>query len=169
MTFTISPLEARDRIEAGARLVDIRSPAEFAREHVPGSLNVPQDRLGETPLPAGPLIFTCRSGARTGACARQIQASAGPAAFILDGGLGAWRGAGLPVRTDKTRPIDIMRQVQIVAGSLVLLGLLLGLLASPAFLGLSAFVGTGLVFAGFSGWCGMARLLALLPWNRHPA
>ena len=59
-----------------------------------------------------------------------------------------------------------MRQVQIVAGSLVLLGVVLGTTVSPLFLLLSGFVGAGLVFAGLSGWCGMAQLLALAPWNR---
>lgn len=169
MTVTISPADARARLSAGARLIDIRSPAEFAREHVPGSLNIPQDQLASADLPGGPLIFTCRSGARTGGCARQIAERAGPTAAILEGGIAAWAAAGLPVDVDRSRPIDLMRQVQITAGSLVLLGVLLSLLAHPAFLGLSAFVGAGLTFAGLSGWCGMARLLALMPWNRQPA
>jgi hypothetical protein len=59
-----------------------------------------------------------------------------------------------------------MRQVQIAAGSLVLLGLALAAFVSPAWAALSAFIGAGLLFAGISGWCGMARLLALMPWNR---
>jgi len=67
---------------------------------------------------------------------------------------------------DQRQPLEIMRQVQIVAGGLVLLGVALGVWVAPAFLGLSAVVGAGLAFAGVSGWCGMARLLALMPWNR---
>ena len=67
---------------------------------------------------------------------------------------------------DRRQPIELMRQVQIVAGSLVLLGVALGISVAPAFLALSAFVGAGLAFAGISGWCGMARLLAIMPWNR---
>ena len=59
-----------------------------------------------------------------------------------------------------------MRQVQIVAGSLVVLGVVLGLLVAPSFFALSAYVGAGLVFAGSTGWCGMAKLLAVMPWNR---
>jgi rhodanese-related sulfurtransferase len=169
MTDTITPADARARLKAGARLIDIRSPAEFAREHVPGSLNIPQEQLATAALPAGPLIFTCRSGARTGGCAHQIAERAGPDAVILGGGLAAWSAAGLAVDIDRSQPIDLMRQVQIVAGSLVLIGVLLGALVSPAFFGLSAFVGAGLTFAGLSGWCGMARLLALMPWNQQPA
>ena len=169
MTIAVTPVEARARLEAGARLIDIRSPAEFAREHVPGSLNIPQETLAHADLPSGPLIFTCRSGARTGGCARQIADRAGPTAAILSGGVAAWAAAGLPVSVDRSRPIDLMRQVQITAGSLVLIGVLLALFAHPGFLGLAAFVGAGLTFAGLSGWCGMARLLALMPWNRQPA
>jgi hypothetical protein len=62
-----------------------------------------------------------------------------------------------------------MRQVQIVAGLLVLTGVVLGFVLNPAFFGISAFVGAGLTFAGISGWCGMAKLLALMPWNRRAA
>ncbi|WP_325231663.1 YgaP-like transmembrane domain, partial [Sphingobium sp.] len=65
------------------------------------------------------------------------------------------------------QPIEVMRQVQLVAGGLVLLGVVLGFLVAPAFFGLSAFVGAGLIMAGATGWCGMARLLRLMPWNRR--
>ncbi len=59
-----------------------------------------------------------------------------------------------------------MRQVQITAGSLVVIGVVLGLVVTPGFLAIPAFIGSGLVFAGASGWCGMAKLLARMPWNR---
>ena len=165
----VSAREARERIEAGALLVDIRSPDEFRREHVPGSLNIPQQVLATTPLPARALIFTCRSGGRTAACSAEIARTAGEEALILNGGLAAWKAAGGAIRIDRQQPIDLMRQVQMVAGSLVLAGVGAGLLVHPAFLGLSGFVGAGLLFAGASGWCGMARLLALMPWNRVAA
>ena len=78
--------------------------------------------------------------------------------YILEGGLDAWKKAGLPVTLDRNQPIDIIRQVQIVAGSLVLSGVVLGALVAPGFYALSGFVGAGLLFAGVSGFCGMARL-----------
>ena len=87
-------------------------------------------------------------------------------AFVLQGGLDAWALAGLPVKEDRQAPLEIMRQVQIAAGMLVLTGVLLGFIAHPAFFGLSAFVGAGLTFAGATGFCGMARLLQAAPWNR---
>ena len=162
----ITATEARLATAAGATLIDIRTPDEFAREHVPGSVNIPQDQLEAASLPAGPLVFTCRSGARTGGCASRIAAAAGPNARILEGGLSAWAAAGGPVVTDQSQPIPIMRQVQIVAGILILAGALLSVTLNQAFIGLSAFVGAGLIFAGITGWCGMAHLLARMPWNR---
>ena len=72
----------------------------------------------------------------------------------------------MPTQLDRSQPIEIMRQVQIVAGSLVLIGVILGYFVTPAFYALPAFVGAGLLFAGISGFCGMAKLLAIMPWNR---
>jgi rhodanese-related sulfurtransferase len=99
------------------------------------------------------------------ACERLAGAVNGPA-LVLEGGVDAWAAAGLPIEEVRNQPIEIQRQVQIAAGSLVLIGVALGLFAHPAFLGLSAFVGAGLIVAGVTGSCLMARLLAPAPWNR---
>lgn len=164
---TIDVAGARRLLDQGAVLVDVREADEHAREHVVGSLSNPLSRLVPVEPPAGKaIIFHCRSGARTAANAVRLAGVAACDAYILEGGLDAWKKAGLPVAVDRGQPLEIMRQVQIVAGSLVLLGVVLGIWVTPAFLGLSAFVGVGLAFAGISGWCGMARLLALMPWNR---
>ncbi|HET7852543.1 MAG TPA: rhodanese family protein [Methyloceanibacter sp.] len=162
----ITPHEAKRLVDDGAVLIDIRAPAEHARERIPGARNVP---LGSSARLDGkaPIVFHCRSGMRTSANAEALAASANCQAYILDGGLDAWKRAGLPVALDRSQPIEIIRQVQIAAGSLVLLGMLLGFLVSPKFYLLSAFVGAGLLFAGLSGWCGMAKLLGLMPWNRR--
>jgi len=85
---------------------------------------------------------------------------------VLDGGIENWTKSGLPVANNPGAPLEMMRQVQITAGVLVLIGVGLGLVVHPGFFGLAAFVGAGLTFAGISGFCGMARLLALMPWNR---
>ncbi|MFY7978292.1 MAG: YgaP family membrane protein, partial [Brevundimonas sp.] len=79
------------------------------------------------------------------------------------------KAAGLPIRTDARAPLELMRQVQIAAGGLILLGAALGTFLHPAGWTLSAFVGAGLLTAGVTGFCGMARLLAVLPWNRRTA
>ncbi len=167
----ISPAELKARLDAGrATLVDIREADEFARSHVPGARSQPLSGWENAHLTIDPdadVVFTCRSGMRTaGACDRLAARVAGEA-FVLSGGLDAWVKAGLPVSTDVKAPLEIMRQVQIVAGSLVLLGVVLGFAVAPAFFGLSAFVGAGLTFAGATGFCGMARVLMLAPWNRR--
>jgi len=162
---TITPARAWKLIDAGATLIDIREPDEHAREQIPGAVNVPVSRLFE--LPAGPVVFHCKSGMRTAAnTAALINAADGAPCHIVEGGIDAWRAARLPTRVDAAQPLEIMRQVQIAAGSLILTGVVLGFLMAPAFFGLSAFVGAGLMMAGATGWCGMARLLRIMPWNR---
>lgn len=164
---TIDAAHAKRLIEDGAILVDIREADEHAREHVPGARHQALSKLSTIDTAgAKAVIFHCRSGARTSANAARLAGAAGCDAYILQGGIDAWKRAGLPVATDSRQPIEIMRQVQITAGGLVLLGVILGVWVAPAFLGLSAFVGAGLMFAGISGWCGMAKLLGLMPWNR---
>jgi rhodanese-related sulfurtransferase len=169
----LKPEHVEERVRQGhALLIDIREGDEFARRHVPGALSRPLSRFEAVALPemAGTdVIFTCRSGMRTSANAERLAAPVGGTAYVLEGGLDAWARAGLPVEANRKAPLEMMRQVQIVAGSLVLAGVLLGWLVSPYFFGLAAFVGAGLTFAGISGFCGMAKLLAFLPWNRPVA
>lgn len=167
----LTPDEVQSRLSEGrAILVDIREPAEFARSHVAGAVSHPLSTWEAAHLAVHPdadVIFTCRSGMRTaGACNRLAARVEGPA-YVLEGGLDGRMKAGLPLVTDKNMPIDVMRQVQIAAGSLVVLGVFLGVLVAPGFYALSAFVGAGLVFAGTTGFCGMARLLLMAPWNRR--
>jgi rhodanese-related sulfurtransferase len=164
----LSPAEARRMVDAGARLIDIRGRDEFARSRAPGAENRPLDELDAIEHD-GPVVFLCRSGMRTTANAAKLADSCAGEAYILEGGLDAWKAAGFPVDEDRSQPLEIMRQVQIGAGTLVLIGVALGFLVSPVVFGLAAFVGAGLLTAGVTGWCGMARLLAVMPWNRHAA
>ena len=171
---TIPARDARRRLDEGsAILVDIRTPDEFAREHILGARLVPLESLDthdfDRDRAAGKaVIFQCQSGRRTAANAASLIAAGFRETFVLDGGLIGWRSAGLPTHLDRSSPIDIQRQVMIAAGSLVVLGVVLSALLSPWFVLLSAFVGGGLVFAGASGTCLMATLLMQMPWNRQP-
>lgn len=152
-----------------ATVFDIREADEFAREHIAGAVSVPLSRLdgAALPLPAGQTaIFMCRSGQRTRMNCDQLALRISEPAYVLEGGLDGWKSAGLPTRLDRRQPIELMRQVQMVAGGLILLGAILGTWVHPGFWGLSAFVGAGLFLAGLTGFCGMARILALAPWNR---
>lgn len=167
----LTPKETSDRVKSGkAVLIDIREPDEYAREHIPGAISLPASALDRADLilEAGQhAIFHCKSGMRTDANCAALADHVDGEAFMLEGGLDAWRSKGLPTAKDAKAPLEINRQVQITAGSLVLLGALLGWFVAPAWLGLSAFVGAGLMFAGISGWCGMATLLQAMPWNRR--
>ncbi len=170
---TLTPLKPADVAERlkthRAVLIDIREQDEFLREHAPGAVHAPLSRFDASALIAHggrEVIYTCRTGNRTGANGVKLAACVPGEAFVLDGGLDAWKAQGLPTKADKTLPIELMRQVQMTAGGLVLIGVLLGLMVHPAFWGLSAFVGAGLFVAGATGFCGMARLLAAMPWNR---
>ena len=170
MLHPLSPAEVRARIAAGtAVLVDIREHDEFARSHIAGAVSQPLSQWEQAHLtidPAADVVFTCRSGMRTqGACDRLAARVQGDA-FVLEGGLGAWLKAGLPVETDAKAPIEINRQVQITAGLLILTGVILGTFVAAPWYGLAAFVGAGLTFAGLSGTCAMANLLMFMPWNR---
>jgi rhodanese-related sulfurtransferase len=170
MLHPLTPPQVRERLNAGrAILVDIREADEFARSHIIGAQSQPLSTWEKAHLSVNPdadVIFTCRSGMRTAGACDRLAARVSGDAFVLEGGLDAWAKAGLPVATNADAPMEIMRQVQIAAGSLVLIGVVLGFLVSPIWFGLSGFVGAGLTFAGISRFCGMARVLMLAPWNR---
>jgi rhodanese-related sulfurtransferase len=176
MTARLIPVQPQDlqaRLAAGtAVLVDIREADEFARSHIAGALPRPLSQWEAAHLSFAPdadVVFTCRSGARSSGACDRLAARIEGQAFVLDGGLDGWARQGLPLELNRDAPLEIMRQVQIAAGSLVLLGIMLGFAVSPLWFGLSAFAGAGLTFAGISGFCGMARLLMLAPWNRPRA
>ncbi|HFR4566366.1 MAG: rhodanese family protein [Enterobacter sichuanensis] len=166
----ISPQQASARVAEGAKLIDIRDADEYAREHIPVAQSVPLDTL-PAGLKAGAgdtIIFHCQSGARTSGNADRLARAAAPAqAFVIEGGLQGWKQAGLQTVEDRSQPLPLMRQVQIAAGLLILCGVVLGYSVSGGFFLLSGFVGAGLLFAGVTGFCGMARLLRVMPWNRR--
>jgi rhodanese-related sulfurtransferase len=173
-TSGISPAQLAELGKEGQKieLIDVRTPVEFREVHVEFARNVPLDRLDAAALmqsrhgSAGePLYVICRSGGR-GRQACEIFLKAGFANVInVEGGTTACVEAGLPVVRGK-KAVSLERQVRIAAGSLVLLGAVLGWFVNPAFIGLSAFVGAGLIFAGITDTCGMGMILAQMPWNQ---
>jgi rhodanese-related sulfurtransferase len=151
------------------RLLDVRTPVEFAAAHIPGAYNVPLDTLREhreelrRHLDAD-LVLVCRSGARARQAEQVLAATGLPGLSVLSGGLSGWEAAGAPVNRGRDR-WDLERQVRFAAGSLVLGGVL-GSIAVPRLKWLAGAIGAGLVFAGVTGTCGMGMLLARMPWNR---
>jgi rhodanese-related sulfurtransferase len=171
---TITPRRLEELCAAGrpVDLIDIRTPVEYREVHAAHARNVPLDRLdpealirSRTAPPEEPLYVICRSGSRGRQACEKLIAAGCPNVVNVEGGTLAWAECGLPVVRGK-KAISLERQVRIAAGLLVLLGAVLGWLVHPAFTGLSAFVGAGLVFAGVTDTCGMGMLLARMPWNR---
>jgi rhodanese-related sulfurtransferase len=167
----ISPAKAKELLQSGAILVDVRDIDEHARERIPAARNMPVSKLCDNAVGEGhaAIVFHCKSGNRTRMNAPLLAKAAQVDAFILDGGIEAWKKAGLPVVLDTKKPIEIIRQVQIAAGSLAFLGAVLGYAVHPGFYALSGAVGAGLMFAGITGTCAMASLLKHMPWNRTAA
>ncbi|WAL59977.1 rhodanese-like domain-containing protein [Thermocoleostomius sinensis] len=151
-------------------LVDVREPSEHAGEKIPGSVLMPLSKFDPNSIPFDsnkPTVLYCRTGNRSAQAAQKLFAAGLDEVTHLEGGLSAWVQAGYPTEVNKNAPISLMRQVQIVAGSLVVIGTVLGAFVSPWFLLLSGFVGSGLVFAGITNTCALAMLLAKLPYNQR--
>ena len=124
---TISPKEARRLLDQGGMLIDIRGRDEHARERIEGAKNIPVESLTTLDDDSRIAIFHCRSGQRTALHAGKLAEAASCEAYIIEGGIEAWKKAGLPIARDRHQPIEVQRQVMIAAGSLVLLGVLLAL------------------------------------------
>ena len=152
-----------------ALLIDVREPGEFAAEHIPQAKLMPLSRFDPTNITQDSnqkIVLQCQSGNRSAKAAQKMFEFGFREVFHLQGGLPTWKAAGYPTQVNRNAPISMFRQVQIVAGSLVFLGTILGAFVSPWFLILSGFVGGGLVFAGITNTCAMAMLLAKLPYNQ---
>jgi rhodanese-related sulfurtransferase len=173
---TISPQALFNAVQAGQKveLIDVRTPVEFREVHVSFARNVPLDQLDAAQLAAGrngspePLYVICRSGGRGRQACEKFLAAGYTQIVNVEGGTQAWDQAGLPV-VRGPKSISLERQVRIAAGSLVVIGSALGAFVHPYWIGLAAFVGAGLVFAGITDTCGMGMMLARMPWNRVPA
>ena len=170
---TVSPKRLAELCNGGKiDLIDVRTPVEFREVHVELARNVPLDRLDPEAVAQArngskdePLYLICRSGSRGRQACEKFLAAGFTNVVNVEGGTLACVEAGLPVVRGK-KAISLERQVRIAAGSLVLLGVLLGWLVHPALYGLSAFIGAGLVFAGITDTCGMGMMLARMPWNQ---
>jgi rhodanese-related sulfurtransferase len=172
-TITASALYELLQDNASQNVIDVRTPVEFAEVHVAVAKSVPLDSLNPATLYETqnlslekPLYILCRSGQRATKAADQLAKAGFPNSVVVEGGTQAWIEADLPVTRGTTKVISLERQVRIVAGSIVLTGVLLSQFVNPAVVWLSGFVGAGLIFAGITDWCGMGLLLAKAPWNQ---
>jgi rhodanese-related sulfurtransferase len=171
---TITPKELEDLKRQGRAvdLIDVRTPVEYREVHAEPARLVSLDGLDPRAVMEsrnaskdGPLYTICRSGSRGRQACEKFHDAGFTDVVNVEGGTLAWEQAGLPVVRGK-KAISLERQARIAAGSLVVLGTALGAFVHPAFLGLAAFVGAGLVFAGVTDTCGMGMVMARMPWNR---
>lgn len=151
------------------RIIDVRSAAEFQAAHIPGAYNVPLPLLKEhRDELAGKLdeqvVLVCRTDNRSGQAGELLEAAGLGNLHVLSGGLTAWQQSGGTVNRGESR-WDLERQVRLVAGSIVLTGILASTVVPKAKF-VSGFVGGGLVFAALTDSCAMGKLLSTLPYNR---
>ena len=155
--------EAAAAKAANGVLVDVREAEEFAYEHIEGSVNCPLSSIdtGCVTLPKNsPLYVFCQSGVRSALAAERLRLRGHADLRVVEGGLSAWKGKGFGIIRSKG-PLPLMRQVQIAAGLMILAAVL-----SVKFFWIAGLIGAGLTFAGITGWCGLAKVLALMPWNK---
>ena len=159
---------AKWQSQVAVQLIDICSPTEYAAGHVPGAINIPMEQIESRIAdlsPRSPVVLICKSGQRAAATAKLVE-SRRQDVLVLDGGTRAWGATGAHVVVSARTRWSLERQVRLGAGLLVLLGVVLSLFWDRAWIALSAFVGLGLTFAGLTDICGMAFLLARMPWNK---
>jgi len=171
---SVTVRELNRRLAAGqaAELLDVRTPGEYAAGHVPGTKLIPLDELDPTAfcLEHGaadkPLYILCQSGGRARKAIEKLERAGVQDCVLVEGGTQAWLDAGLPVNRSESRVLPLMRQVQITIGIISATGAALALAVNPWFAVLPLITGCGLLFAGITGYCGLALLLAKMPWNR---
>lgn len=112
------------------------------------------------------MVLHCQSGNRTNQAASKVSGLNAKKVYLLDGGINDWKQHKQPTQKNVKEPLPIMRQVQIIVGFLVLLGVVLSFTVSQYFAILSGFFGAGLLFASLTGTCGLAVMLEFLPYNR---
>ncbi|NDA90483.1 MAG: DUF2892 domain-containing protein [Alphaproteobacteria bacterium] len=171
ITNVISPSELRLMLDTGdTELIDVRNTEEFVARHIKEARSVPLSILDLSQIcdKTKKIVLQCESGARSKLAAKKLQAlSKDLKIYSLDGGIRNWveKNYATVEGIAANNKLPLNRQVQITAGIIIVLGIVLTKLISRLFIIIPLFIGCGLIFAGISGWCGMASLLALMPWN----
>ncbi len=99
----LSPQEANSRVASGElTLVDVRENWEYARDHIPNATLTPLKLIISRPAEAittDHVVFVCEVGQRSAVAAEMAAALGMQHVFNLEGGMQAWRTAGLPTET----------------------------------------------------------------------
>ena len=167
---TITANELKKKLDKDeVLLIDVREPAEYRSQYIDGAYLIPLGEISIEKLPfiTKPIIIYCRSGKRSAdACIKLLTTNSDLDVAFLEGGIIAWSQDGFNVKKLGSNILPLERQTQIAAGFIAFFGTILGTVINPLFYILPGFISAGLIFAGLSGWCGMAKLLARMPWNR---
>lgn len=161
-------------LDAGGecQVIDVREFSEFDNERIAEAQLMPLsnfERHADEIDHSRPVYLMCRSGNRAKQAAEKLMRRGFTDIHVVDGGMGAWANAGLPVIKGESKTWSLERQVRFAAGTIVLTGVALGFLFTPYLFLLSGFVGAGLVFSAATDTCGMGMVLARMPWNKGPA
>ena len=174
----IGPADLYARMDSDPKttLLDVRSTAEYRAGHIKGASSLPLDELSTENITdsigapkAGtdePLYLTCKAGLRSQQAAEKLNEAGYDNLVLLEGGTDVWQEVGLPMQRCGTA-ISLERQVQITIGALLILKVVFGFTIHELFFALSALIGAGLITAGITRWCGMAKLIARMPWNQR--
>lgn len=167
---TITPKDLKERLaKEEVLLIDVREPEEYRTEKIQGARLIPLGEISVEKLPAKSIsiVMYCRSGKRSATALAKILAQDPKLdVYSLEGGLLGWKQAGFSVEKLTTNKLSIEQQTQLVIGFLTFSGTLLGAFFHSAFYMIPALTGLGLMFTGFTGFCGMAKIISQMPWNR---
>lgn len=168
----ITPEEAQRIMEnEKAILIDVREPAEHRSEKIPVSKNIPLSKIHPNHLSneidsGHKILVHCKSGRRSAEASKKLSNNIKADIYDIQGGIENWSRSGLETVKSDINILPLDRQVQLVVSLMILSGLILYYFASPFGLFLPLMAGLGLMNAALTGWCGMAKLLAIMPWNQ---
>ncbi len=165
----VSELKEILKTDPNAQIIDVREAVEHAGERVGSSRNIPLSNLGQSRHEidaARPIYLLCQRGGRAAQAAERLAKHGFDSLHIIEGGIEACKAGGLPVEKGASSVWAMDRQVRFAAGTMVLAGIILAWLVHPGFIGVSLFVSAGLIFSAVTDTCGMAMLLAKMPWNK---
>lgn len=151
------------------QVIDVREFSEFNSERVAEAKLMPLSNFERHAADidhSKSVYLMCRSGNRATQAAERLAAKGFTDIHVIKGGMQAWAAADLPVVLGESKVWSLERQVRFTAGILILTSVILGFAVSQYFFIVSGLLGAGLTFAGATDWCGMAMVLARMPWNK---
>jgi rhodanese-related sulfurtransferase len=168
---TISPIELTKKMDAHrVMLIDVREADDYKAESIEGAYLLPfSSHISDDLVPKTDkaIVFFCQIGKRSAkVCELVLSQDPTRASYSLEGGINAWKQSGFATRNMHTSVISLDRQIRIAAGLFVFLGVMLGVFVHSAYYLVPGFVGAGLMFSGITNWCGLAKILLKMPWNK---